>query len=83
MITIIVEIQPKGEKKRGQIDPEASFDEIKESIVKAFNLGRPKDYRLFHEPGGLRSPSDSLYQDEDIFILQKIERPSAFTALDE
>lgn len=78
MINIYVEILPGNEKRKGQIDSNASYDEIKESIVKAFKLGQSKDYRLFHEPPGTRSPNDDKIQDGDVFMLKKIKRPPAF-----
>jgi hypothetical protein len=78
MINVFVEILPEGEKKKGQIDQDANYDEIKKSIVQAFKLGNPKDYRLFHEPQGSRSPKDDKIQDGDTFSLIKIKRPPAF-----
>jgi hypothetical protein len=78
MIHILIETPASKEPRKGIIDLEASFEEIKTGIVDALNLGSPKEYRLFHEPPASRTPGENKIQEGDLFVLVKKEKTPAF-----
>lgn len=74
MIDIEVLILPQRIRKRGRIDPSASFDRIKADIVKAFGLGDPDDYSILFRPkSGKLSPQDYRLTPGDLLVLTKLD----------
>jgi hypothetical protein len=74
MIEIEVLLLPQRIRKRGRIDPSASFDRIRSDIVKALKLGDPDDYTLSLAPkSGKLSPRAYQPSPGDLFILTKQE----------
>ncbi len=54
--TIIIIDKNKTEVKKADIDPAASFDRIKRSIINGLTLGEPNDYEIFISPKSQKDP---------------------------
>ena len=55
MISVEV-ILPDGKRGKGRVDPSAPWAEILEDIVRGFDLGNPKDFRIGLLPLSLQQP---------------------------